>query len=53
MTDAHSAAAIVKSGAEEAAAWLPLLQTLAGGVLAGGVALYVNHRSHKNALHRE
>lgn len=53
MTDAHSAAAIVKTGAEGAAAWLPLLQTLAGGVLAGGVALYVNHRSHKNALERE
>ncbi|MCX0498985.1 hypothetical protein [Erwinia billingiae] len=53
MTNAHSAAAIVKLGAEGAAAWLPLLQTLAGGVLAGGVALYVNHRSHKNALERE
>ncbi|HBH6890050.1 MAG: hypothetical protein QRY16_19690 [Enterobacterales bacterium endosymbiont of Blomia tropicalis] len=53
MTDAHSAAASVKSVAEGAAAWLPLLQTLAGGVLAGGVALYVNHRSHKNALERE
>jgi len=53
MTDAYSAAAIVNSGAEEAAVWLPLLQTLAGGVLAGGVALYVNHLGHKNALKRE
>lgn len=53
MTDAHSAAASVKSVAEGAAAWLPLLQTLAGGVIAGGVALYVNYRSHKNALERE
>ncbi|PKH19346.1 hypothetical protein CIG19_20090 [Enterobacterales bacterium CwR94] len=53
MTDAHSAAASVKSVAEGAAAWLPLLQTLAGGVIAGGVALFVNHRSHKNALERE
>lgn len=53
MTDAHAAAASVKSVAEGAAAWLPLVQTLAGGVIAGGVALYVNHRSHKNALERE
>jgi len=53
MTDAHTAAASVKSVAEGAAAWLPLVQTLAGGVIAGGVALYVNHRSHKNALERE
>lgn len=57
MTDAHAAIEIVKSGTPGAVAgvmaWMPVLQTLVGGILAAGVAFFVNKQTHKDTLERE
>lgn len=39
--------------AEGISAWLPLISTMAGGLLAASVAVFVNRQSHRNALERE
>lgn len=53
MADMYSALKTVKSGAAEIAIWMPVIQTLAGGLLAGGVALFVGKQNHEHALERE
>lgn len=39
MTDIHSGVAAVNSGAGGVVPWMPVIQTLAGGLLAVGIAL--------------
>lgn len=43
----------VRALIKEASAWMPVISTLAGGVLAGGVALLVSRVNHRYARERE
>jgi hypothetical protein len=49
MTDTEQVKAVVQG----VSAWMPVISTLAGGVLAGGVALLVSRVNHRYARERE
>lgn len=49
MTDTEQVKAVV----QEVSAWMPVISTLAGGVLAGSVALLVSRMNHRYARERE
>ena len=49
MTDSEQVKAVVQGFS----AWMPVISTLAGGVLAGGVALLVSRVNHRYARERE
>lgn len=49
MTDTEQAKAVVQGFS----AWMPVISTLAGGILAGGVALLVSRVNHRYARERE
>lgn len=43
----------IKAVVQGASAWMPVISTLAGGILAGGVALLVSRVNHRYARERE
>ncbi|WP_089644623.1 hypothetical protein [Escherichia coli] len=49
MTDTEQVKAVVQG----VSAWMPVISTLTGGVLAGGVALLVSRMNHRYARERE
>jgi len=49
ITDSEKVKAVVQG----VSAWMPVISTLAGGVLAGGVALLVSRMNHRYARERE
>lgn len=49
ITDSEKIKAVVQG----VSAWMPVISTLAGGVLAGGVALLVSRMNHRYARERE
>ncbi|MCX3310957.1 hypothetical protein ORN12_18480 [Pantoea vagans] len=53
MTDIHSGVAAVSSSAGGVVPWMPVIQTLAGGLLAGGIALTGIWLTHRFTLRRE
>lgn len=53
MTVIHSGVAAVSSGAGGIVPWMPVIQTLAGGLLAGGIALTGIWLTHRFTLRRE
>lgn len=53
MSDVIADTEQVKAVVQEVTAWMPVISTLAGGVLAGGVALLVSRVNHRYARERE
>lgn len=53
MVDAIHDAGLVKTVVQSVSPWIPVISTLAGGVLAGGVALRVSRMNHRYARERE
>ncbi|AWP35225.1 hypothetical protein [Pantoea vagans] len=53
MTDAQSAITIVKTGAVSALVWVPVIQTLAGGMIAAVAASAAVILTHRLTLKRE
>jgi len=53
LADVISTAQAAKAAAAGISGWVPVISTLAGGVLAGGVALLVSRLNHRYARERE
>lgn len=53
MADVISDTEQVKAVVQGVSAWMPVISTLGGGVLAGGVALLVSRMNHRYARERE
>ena len=53
MADVITDTEQVKAVVDGVSAWMPVISTLAGGVLAGGVVLLVNRVNHRYARERE